>query len=317
MMSIHTSFKRIAISCASLALLACTSTATYQPSPSDAEESYRIGRNFHLAMRPEQALFYYRSALRSYPSHVNARNGLAVLYAEQGQLDLAITLWQEMAVTATGPSRAALLANLGYAHLLQGDAARAQVVLEQACLLDPLNEGAWQHLGDALAGTGQTERAQAMHQQAASLRGHDLRADLATTNAAPVSTWAQTDIRENSSGIFVLRRIEPLVAQPHAAGAPAMLEISNGNGVTGLAKSMARQLGEGDTRVVRLTNQKGYAVHHTRVEYQPNYRSAAEQLAQRVGAVNVVAAAKPGRSDLRLVLGHDLKRAPAMLVAAR
>jgi Flp pilus assembly protein TadD len=316
-MTMHTSFRRIAMSCASVALLACTSAPAYQPSPSDAEESYRIGRNFHLAMRPEQALFYYRSALRFYPFHVNARNGLAVLYAEQGQLDLAIAMWQEMAVTATGQSRAALLGNLGYAHLLQGDAARAQAVLEQACLLDPLNEGAWQHLGDALASAGQLERAQAMHRQAASLRGHDLRADYAQTKAAPVSTWAQTEIRENSSGIFELRRIEALAAQPHAAGAPAMLEISNGNGVRGMAKSLARQLGEGDTRVVRLTNQKGYAVHRTRVEYQPNYRRAAEQLAQRVGASNVVAAARPGRSDLRLVLGHDLKRAPATLVAAR
>jgi Tfp pilus assembly protein PilF len=318
--------KRLSALCAGTLLLACASPAARGPSSAslavDAEQSYLIGRSYHMALRPQQALAYYRSALRDVPGHVNARNGLAVLYAEQGHIAQAIALWQELTASAGGRDQAYLFSNLGYAHLIHGEPARALAVLEQACLLDPLNERAWQHLGDALARTGQHERAAAMHRQAANLRGHDLRSDYALTpgaGVAPIDSalrkpgpvpeqWAQTEISQVAGGMFVMRRIEPAPAGPAAALRP-LLEISNGNGITGMARSMARRLGQGGPRVVRLSNQKGYGVKYTRVEYQPAFRDAAERLAARVGAAQVVRAPDPGqaaRSDLRLVLGRDL-----------
>lgn len=325
--------KRLTLLCSCALLLACTSTGGPAPSATrlaaDAEQAYLIGRSHHMALRPQQALAYYRSALRAAPSHLNARNGLAVLYAEQGQLDLAISLWQEMTASASGREQSFLFSNLGYAHLLRGEPARALAVLEQACLLDPLNERAWQHLGDALEQTGQSERAAAMHRQAASLRGHDLRSDMAAVPGAavpaiasavrPVAQWAQTEISMGAGGMFVLRRVEPQLQAPAAAAvlpARPRLEISNGNGVAGMARSLARSLGEGDPRVVRLSNQHGFGVKRTRVEYQGPFRAAAERLAGRVGAVQVVQSSKRGRADLRLVLGRDLARAAPEAVAA-
>ena len=338
--------KRLTMLCAGALLLACAGPGA-APSASrqaaDAEQAYLIGRNYHMEMRPQQALDYYRSALRNDPSHLNARNGLAVLYAEQGQLELAIGLWQELTASEAGRGQAFLFSNLGYAHLIHGEPARALAVLEQACLLDPLNERAWQHLGDALERTGQPERAAAMHRQAATLRGHDFRSDYALApgagvpaidsavrNAAqPAAQWAQTEVTMGAGGMFVMRRVEPRQATPamatpvtapmapkdEAPAARPLLEISNGNGVTGMARSMARSLGEGGPKVVRLTNQKGYGVKRTRVEYQPAFRGAAEQLAGRVGAAQVVKAGKSGRADLRLVLGRDLAKAPRASVA--
>ncbi|MES2015353.1 MAG: tetratricopeptide repeat protein [Pseudomonadota bacterium] len=326
----QTMLKRLTVLCSGAMLLACTGAgAPLQVAArrtADAEQAYLIGRSHHMALRPQQALAYYRSALREAPTHVNARNGLAVLYAEQGQLDLAIGLWQEMTATASGREQAFLFSNLGYAHLIHGEPARALAVLEQACLLDPLSERAWQHLGDALEQTGQRERAAAMHRQAASLRGHDLRADLAVaasasadangSAAAPAGPWARTEVSMDSGGMFVLRRVaqQQQLAGAKPASAPAamraQLEISNGNGVTGMARSLASTLGEHDPRVVRLSNQKGFAVTLTRIEYQPAFRDAAEQLAGRVGAVQVIPADQRGRADLRLVLGRDLARLP-------
>jgi len=316
--------KRLTMLCAGALLLACAAPTARGPSAADAEEAYLIGRSYHMAMRPQQALAYYQSALRAAPSHANARNGLAVLYAEQGQLELAIGLWQEMTATASGREQAYLLSNLGYAHLIHGEPARALAVLEQACLLDPLNERAWQHLGDALESTGQPERAAAMHRQAASLRGHDLRTDYAMAPGAGVAAidsavrqpvpaaaqWAQTEISQGAGGMFVMRRVEPAgaaVAAAPVADRP-LLEISNGNGITGMARSMARELGQEGARVVKLSNQKGFGVKRTRVEYQPTFKNAAERLAERVGMAQVVQAGRAGRSDLRLVLGRDLAK---------
>jgi Tfp pilus assembly protein PilF len=330
--------KRLTMLCTGALLLACAGPVARAPSAADAEQAYLIGRSYHMALRPQQALDYYRSALRDNPQHVNARNGLAVLYAEQGQLELAIGLWQEMTAAASGRGQAYLFSNLGYAHLIHGEPARALAVLEQACLLDPLNERAWQHLGDALASTGQPERAAAMHRQAASLRGHDLRSDYAMAPGAGVaavasavrepvvsaSQWAQTDISQGAGGVFVMRRIEPARAALPAGAMPPqrqgasrpMLEISNGNGVAGMARAVAHTLGQGDPRVVRLSNQKGFGVKRTRVEYQPSFKYAAEQLAEHVGAAQVVRAGRAGRSDLRLVLGRDLAKAPHPALAS-
>ena len=331
--------KRLALLSAGSLLLACAGPVTRAPSDSGraaaAEQAYLIGRSYHMALRPQLAMSYYRSALRDAPSHLNARNGLAVLYAEQGQIEQAIALWQELTASQPGSSQAYLFSNLGYAHLIHGQPARALAVLERACLLDPLSERAWQHLGDALARTGQHTRAEAMHKQAASLRGHDLRADLAAAavvkaeaHAVPgEADWAQTEISEDAGGTFVLRRIEPAhkgQPQPAAPQAPAvvqaaarpLLEIRNGNGVTGMARSLARSLGEGDPQVVRLSNEKGYGVRRTRVEYQPAFKNAAERLAVRVGAERVVPAAQTGRADLRLVLGRDLAKPARASVAA-
>lgn len=338
--------KHLTALCAGSLLFACAGPVSRAPSKAslaaDAEQAYLIGRSYHMALRPAQALTYYSSALRDDPAHLNARNGLAVLYAEQGQVAQAIVLWQELTATAPGSRQSFLFTNLGYAHLTQGEPARALAVLEQACLLDPLNERAWQHLGDALARTGQQERAAAMHKQAASLRGHDLRLDVAAAAGTGVAAigkavaaavpgehqWAHTEISQSAGGMYVLRRIEPAYQgqpQPQALLAPAergtarpLLEIRNGNGVTGMARSMARSMGEDDPRVVRLTNQKGYGVKQTRVEYQPAFKNAAERLAERVGAHQVVpagAADRGRRADLRLVLGRDLAKPAAATVA--
>jgi hypothetical protein len=67
-------------------------------------------------------------------------------------------------------------------------------------------------------------------------------------------------------------------------------------------------------KVVRLTNEKGFAVRQTRIEYQPAFRSVAERLAERYGAAKPVEVSMAGRADVRLVIGHDLS---AGLIASR
>lgn len=227
----------------------------------------------------------------------------------------------------TAPDTAHRFVALGSAYLRSGNYDAARMALERACLLDPLVAHSWELLGEALAALGQDARARQMLRQAASLRQYDLRADFAATGGqtgvaalgqameTPQPGWAQAQIDVGVDGMMELRRIPasrpvlPPVLQP----AVAHLEISNGNGVTGMARALARQIDAPGLRVTRLSNQPGFAVRHTRIEYDAAHVDAARRLAQRVGSVHLQEVGHRAPSNLRLVLGRDLAQRGAML----
>lgn len=323
--------KRLSIACAGALLLACADTGFRQAPTAapmaNANEAYLIGRSAHMAMRFDQAALSYQQALRAAPGHVNATNGLAALYAERGFLAKAIGLWE--ALTAQAPEtreQAYLYSNLGHAYFLNGDFEKSRGALEKAAYLDPLNHRAWHKLGEAMDKLGQPDKAQSMFRQAATLQGHDFKSDYALAPRAGLATidgavgegrqWAQTEVPRSPGGLFVIRRVEAAAAaSPAAPARTALLEIRNGNGVRGMARSMARTMNDGDARVVRLTNEKGFRVRQTRVEYQPAFRQAAARLAARVGASRMVAVDNVGRADMRLVIGRDLIKTRPVVAA--
>jgi len=239
-----------------------------------------------------------------------------------------------------GPDAAHRFFTLGSASLRSGDYDAARVALERACLLDPLVAHSWELLGEALAALGQDARARQMLRQAASLRQYDLRADFAATGGqtgiaalgqamaalqpTPQPGWAQAQIHVSADGMMELRRLPasapvvqsalPSVLQPLSLPpAVARLEISNGNGVTGMARALARQIDAPGLRVTRLSNQPGFAVRHTRIEYDAAHVDAARRLAQRVGSVHLQEVDRRAPANLRLVLGRDLAQRGAML----
>lgn len=88
------------------------------------------------------------------------------------------------------------------------------------------------------------------------------------------------------------------------------VEVSNGNGVRGMAAMVARYFSGKGVQQARLTNQKPFAERHTRIEYRPG--SAAQ--AARINGLLPKAAPQVASNNLRsgiqvrLVLGHDLAR---------
>jgi Flp pilus assembly protein TadD len=379
--------KYLSTACASAMLFACADIghrgeplAPLAQAAGSPDDAYLLGRQLHMANRFPAAVESYQAALRADPRHVNATNGLATLYAEQGDFPKAIGLWRELtnsSAAPSGPGAAFLYSNLGYAHLLNGDYLRAIAALERACVLDPLNYRAWRHLGSSLEKLGQHERAQLMFQQASTLEQHDFKVDYALArrsggaaidgavrSRSSADGWAATEVRRTGSGMFELRRAAPapaVPAQPAAAPMAAMrepaaaplaleeaaavaettlaaeavpapetttpaaetapveqsaveeieiarLEIRNGNGVKGMARSLARKMGDPGLRVVRLSNEKGFNVEHTRVEYQAAFREAATRLAERFGGATMQEVESCNTADLRLVIGRDLVR---------
>ena len=326
---------RLAAACACLGLAACTTQPAHAPVPAwpDADAAYVAGRQHFERGDLPAAQAAYEQALRTAPRHVNARNGLAVLHAQRGEHDAAIAQWLALTQEAGAPQpgQAYLFSNLGHAYALSGRDAQALSALEQACLLDPLNALAWQHLAQVLERLGQHARAAVMRRQVQSLQEHDLRRDLAVLrNQAPpqgvpvavpqqdAPAMARIEITQ-SDGMARLQRVPAAVAErsmPAAAVPRPRLEIVNGNGVPGLAAALARSLAAAPVQVVRLANETSFQVARTRVEYRPAQEQAARQLARQLGLqvqsqVQTQAADCPV-SELRLVLGRDLSD-PAML----
>jgi len=341
----HASIKYLSSACLGALLFGCADHPRLRALPnapmaaaSVADEAYLLGRQQHMAYRYAAAIGNYQAALRINPRHVNATNGLATLDAERGDLAQAIARWRALTSGAAAPSSPAsafLYSNLGYAQLLNGEYMQAITALERACALDPSNHRPWHHLGSAFEKLGQFEHAKRMHQHARMLEQRDIKGQTAlalalapalpgtASSAAAPDGWAATEVRQTSNGMFELRRSAPMaavaatpaagtsalmamVAAPPVPFARATLEIRNGNGITGMARSVARQMGDASLRVIRLSNEKRFDVAHTRVEYQGAFRQAAEHLAGRFGNVAVLEVENAKGADMRLVMGRDL-----------
>jgi tetratricopeptide (TPR) repeat protein len=310
--------KHLCALCAAAMLLACSAPAgspLQAPRTAqldgEADGYYALGRYHYGARRYEAAGAAYQQALALAPLHVDARNGMAAVHAARGELAAAIAIWRELTASGQQPAgreSAFLFNNLGYAYLLAGDAVQAAAALERACLLDPLDSRAWESLGEALHRLGEHERAQQMTAQADSLRGHDLKADVALAQAGGEHGWtgAQVYIGASNDSRLPLAQAVPL------PGAVPQLEISNGNGVKGMAAALGRTVDRNALRLVRLSNQRGFGVQRTRVEYQDGHEQAARTLAAHIRPAPLLQLARIDGAAIRLVIGHDLLRDKAL-----
>lgn len=97
---------------------------------------------------------------------------------------------------------------------------------------------------------------------------------------------------------------------PSAAGAtkPLRIEVSNGNGVTGMARKVAGFFDERGYSGARLTNQKPFQVASSAVQYRFGYRDEAQSLASTMPGHPALIQANDLRWDIsvRVVLGKDV-----------
>ena len=231
----HETIKHIATACASMMLLACASGGKSSMSlwpehgaaapkvlpatqfGNSADDYYVLGRNQHAAERVLDARIAYQHALALDPSHVNARNGLAVLSAGQGEYGQAIALWQSLTEGhGEGRERAFLFSNLGYAYVLSADYEQALSALEQAGALDPQNPSIWQNIASVLEKLGRHERAAEMLSKAGQLQnlapGAQHQPSMESSVSAAHESMAHIEVTQSSSGLLELRRIDARMA---------------------------------------------------------------------------------------------------------
>jgi len=85
----------------------------------------------------------------------------------------------------------------------------------------------------------------------------------------------------------------------------ARLEVSNGNGVTGMARRFRGLLGQMGIPVERLSNSKPYNQATTTIQYSPGFEKQAASLQKALQGKAQLASKQLVASDVRLVLGKD------------
>jgi len=151
---------------------------------------------------------------------------------------------------------------------------------------------------------------------------------LATPDAAPAAgVVAQLpDERNARQSVGVFDRATPLQPRPAAGlaqldrglGAPVAnpvvkspkkyrLEVSNGNGITNLARRVSQHLMRDGITVHNLTNQLPYQQATTEIQYAAGFEREAEQIRQSLRGHVIVTrtSATLIRTELRVVLGKD------------
>jgi Tfp pilus assembly protein PilF len=303
---------------------------------------YRVGRFFEDQGRYPQAIPLYREVIKREPKHVEARSSLGVSLVESGRYEEAIAEFE--AAIAISPSSAYLHNNLGYALLLKGSNEQAIKALEVAHRLDPSPEqvasynlrlahqriAAAENERMAVAPRGPHAEGQQLsladslqprtHSVAPATQITDTpRAGLELIKVAP-SVYELRSTAKSQAGQAVTRtehtgparQVAPLLK-------PFKLEVSNGNGITGLAKRVAGRLAELGVIDARLTNQRPFEQGETEIQYRDGYAAEAaafaDKLQRKVGVVPSKRLAS--HIHVRLVLGKDLPSESALVVPLR
>ena len=277
----------------------------------------KLGKRLQALGDARAALAAYREALLLEPDSPDARNGAAVLHAQLGQLETARSMLQALAQEAP---TARTYNNLGYVLYLQGEYAQAASVLRQSLLLDNGQQPARANLELAIAALARSIGTVDVTAQA-------IAPDLAPAPTTPASRLQLTQLQPN---IFALSWRDAPVAAHAALPVPAKpvaplprLEVINGNGETGMAARMRGMLGGMGISVLRLGNQRPYAVQASSIIYRPGHAQAAAALALALGGMRQLQAADDSGigtgADLRLLLGKDAAaslRAPDVRLAS-
>lgn len=153
--------------------------------------------------------------------------------------------------------------------------------LEKACLPDPPNARAWQHLALVQASAEEAPL------------------------AAPELTGMARVVITQSDGMARLQRVAGTQRRPEAQPLP-QLEVLNGNGVSGMAGAVARSLAAGPVQLLRFGNADSFRIARTRIEYRGWHAQAARLLARQIGPHVEVLAVEGQGADLRLIVGRDM-----------
>jgi len=349
----------------------------------------RLARFHHERGHMALALGAYAQSLALDANQLDARNAVAVIEAQQGNLESARKAL--VALVNDYPGEAQPHTNLGYVQYLMGDYAGSAQTLRRAMALGA-GPKAFQNLQLAEAAMGKAPGAGPQQLAAApaaavpfaaapaavapsvvaapaaapsvvapSVVAADVAkpdtALLAEAEPAPAAASAprkepqQLSVLPSPSAREIAGRMELIkiagnvyelkarvAAEPAAApvipAAPniaavapkpavqavaqadkvrmARLEVSNGNGVTGMARRFRGLLGQMGIPVERLSNSKPYNQVTTIIQYSPGFEKQAASLQKALQGKAQLASKQLTASDVRLVLGKD---APVSMAA--
>ncbi|GBG13160.1 uncharacterized protein NMK_0698 [Novimethylophilus kurashikiensis] len=278
---------------------------------------YQLGRYYQGQNRYDQAITAYQKAIAADSSDSEAYNGLGVIYSQQGRFEEAEQAFRNGLVQT--PRSAHILSNLGYAYYLQGRYQESIDTLKQAVEIDPDNRRAAGNLKLAYEKAGKSAEAATVVVPAEKA---SLMAQPEPAPSAPVQmvsgkiTRVETrnvEVVQVAPAVFEIREQRPAEPLPQAKSPQAAnagdirIEISNGNGVAGMAKRVGRYLKQGGYTSQRITNQKPFNSETSEIQYRSGFEADARLLQSKVPGQPALIQRDDLRSDIkvRLLIGKD------------
>lgn len=265
--------------------------------PGSALAQNNLGYIHWLRNERDLAIQAYRAALKLDPVNARARDNLRFVMNEAANAPVAVK---------PSAAPAAVAAAVPAAEGLQRVAPQVYELRAAASAQGEQAQAAGIHAAAATMTIEQAPVATGLALNEVSPRVYELRAP---AQAAPQPEPAPATSR--AEAVATAAVAEP--ARPVAAGATAYVEVMNGNGVKGLANSVTRHLAAQGYPMLGAGNQPQFDEARTRIEYRPGHAEAARRLGGMLPgkvALSEVAAME-GEASVRLVLGKDIRHAPA------
>jgi len=301
-----------------------------------------MGRYYDGMGQWKNAVDAYRRAIGVDARHVDAHNALGVSLAQGGSYADAETVLRQ--ALALAPTRADVRSNLGYVLMLAGRPQAAVTELRTALEVDGDNPVALANLREAsarAAGGRPPEQTATVTQPSVDAAQGEVaevpRHAAMQVNDRPTVGSLQANAMNLQPGSSALQSgftaIESAAApvRPAASGAlastvaapsslavghdDALLEVINGNGVSGMGARLRDWLARHGVRTSRLGNQRPFAQERTEIQYRAGHAGAAQRVADALPASLRVAPTPAAglRSDVRVVLGRDWVHGAACL----
>jgi len=271
--------------------------AAYASISQDQQESQTTVPSADYRPRLEMARAAFNSAqygisidhlnaeLAQRPTSVAALNGLGASYDQLRRYDVARNYYFKALELA--PASSTTLANIGYSYLLQERHEDAAAVLQLALQYDADNE------------TAATNLLIAQH-------------SILTINTAALTLQSTVAASATAPAPIALPDRIPEIQEQARLSASLRLEVSNGNGITGMAGRLRNYLHEkglqNPQRAVRLTNADNFAHTQSLLYFRTGHRQAAENLLAVLPLQNIALQETDqllDSIDLRLLIGRD------------
>lgn len=292
------------------------------------EDFYSLGRYYQGQNRLDLAADAYRKALAVDAGFVEARNGLGVIHSLRGEYPEAIAAFK--AALKISPESAHIHNNLGYAYYLQGKYQESLAALHKADSLNRDDPKILNNLGlvyakindvdaskQAFTHAGDVERRQYVQQaqispepERAAAKEQTLALPRDMGVALPESIpleQSRMEVAAVSANVYELH--------PARAGEVSgkidysyRVEVSNGNGVGGMARQVGHDLKDMGFPVTRYTDHRPFDKQASEIQFRENFSAEAGRLSASLPMKTLLVKNNSLRWDIgvRLVLGKDM-----------
>ncbi len=308
-----------------------TFAGTIRPAMGNPESHYNLARYYQERGNHQEAIKEFMKTVAIDPGNVKALNAMGVSYDSLKDYGRASQCYQ--AALKIEPNSAYVYNNIGQSLLLQGNHLSAIEAFKKAVERDNANARIHNNLGRAYAMAGRHDLAVAEFERGS--KGVSAESVLASVLqeaegrpstrdseniaagentkafAARVSGFLQARAAGNVRNEAVVSVKAPKGPAGVGIAANVSMEVSNGNGVNGMAKSMSDYLKKEGFRVTRVTNGERFDVAATCIYCEKDYVGAAKELAGRMpvaAQIKQLPRLDVPQIKVKLLVGRDMIR---------